>query len=288
MTKPIPEPSQPKIHAFMARSAPVAIVLYRRRRKETWVVKITYAGKGDTHKQKIEVGARFNGRFYPTRCDLSPDGKHFAYFVMGGYQKGAEKHLYCWTAMSRPPSLTAEFLLPQHDTWGGAATFINDANLLVAAGMYCEAKDIKALNGRDVNGVKVWVPDYGASVPENLHRLNQVPDGWKGASSLQWVDATWYKDAGKCRLHKRYRDDWIRRGEFDAFEYRLTGPDRQPVLPDSFMAHAHWADFDRLGRLWVARGPAIEIFTKPRPGMSVRPNRTLDLEAEIAKVRKRA
>jgi hypothetical protein len=272
----------------MARSAPVAVALYRRRGKETWVVKITYAGKGDTHKQKIEVGARFNGRFYPTRCDLSPDGKHFAYFVMGGYQKGAEKKLYCWTAMSRPPALTAEFLLPQHDTWGGAAHFVDSSNLLVAAGMYCEAKDISALNGRDVNGVKVWVADFGQQPPVEFDRIEPVPDGWKGTPTKQWLAGCWYREQVKCTLMMRYRDDRRESGEYSAFEYRLAGTYAEPVLPDEYMDTVQWADFDRLGRLWVARGSNIEIFTKPRPGMTVHPNRTIDLEAEVAKVRKHA
>jgi hypothetical protein len=128
------------------------------------------------------------------------------------------------------------------------------------------------LNGRDVNGVKVWVPDFGQQPPAEFDRIEPVPDGWKGTPTKQWLAGCWYREQGKCTLMMRYRDDRRESGEYSAFEYRLAGTYAEPVLPDEYMDTVQWA----------------EIFTKPRPGMTVHPNRTIDLEAEVAKVRKHA
>ena len=43
-----------------------------------------------------------------------------------------------------------------------------------------------------------------------------------------------------------------------------------------------WADFDRQGRLVVAIGHTLQIFKSPRPGMSEKPTRIIDLEEATA------
>ncbi|WP_144445803.1 hypothetical protein [Inquilinus limosus] len=69
-------------------------------------------------KDTIDPGQWFKGRIYERRCDLSPDGELLAYF--------AATHrppYYSWTAISRPPWLTALVLWPKGDSWGGGGLF---------------------------------------------------------------------------------------------------------------------------------------------------------------------
>ena len=67
----------------------------------------------------------FKGRIYERRCDLSPDGQLLGYFAadrLSGFGT--------WTAVSRPPFLTALALWPKGDAWGGGAFFQDSCNLL--------------------------------------------------------------------------------------------------------------------------------------------------------------
>jgi hypothetical protein len=67
----------------------------------------------------FEVGQWFKGRIYERRCDLSPNGRLLVYFA-AKYRAP----LYSWTAVSRPPFLTALALWPKDDCWGGGGHFL--------------------------------------------------------------------------------------------------------------------------------------------------------------------
>lgn len=72
----------------------------------------------------------FNGKIYSERCSLSPDGTLFIYFalqknkVQAGYRQS-------YTAISKPPWLTALALWPQGDTWGGGGVFTDNKSLTI-------------------------------------------------------------------------------------------------------------------------------------------------------------
>jgi len=67
----------------------------------------------------VEEGQWFRGRIHEDRSDLSPDGEYLLYF--------AAKHkgpFGTWTAISRPPFLTALALWPAGDAWNGGGVFL--------------------------------------------------------------------------------------------------------------------------------------------------------------------
>jgi hypothetical protein len=71
------------------------------------------------HSDTVEEGQWFRGRIHEQDGDLSPDGEHLVYF--------AAKHkgpFGTWTAISRPPFLTALALWPVGDTWNGGGIFL--------------------------------------------------------------------------------------------------------------------------------------------------------------------
>lgn len=72
----------------------------------------------NTATDEFEAGQWFKGRIYERRCDLSPGGELLLYF--------AANHrvpYISWSAVSRPPYLTALALWPKGDCWGGGGLF---------------------------------------------------------------------------------------------------------------------------------------------------------------------
>jgi len=118
-----------RLSLVFARDAPIVVVLRRGPSKMVEVV------KWHTDTDQFEHGQWFHGRIYAERCGLSPSGSLFVYFAMkygcvdteNGYQQ-------TFTAVSRPPYLTALAMWPQGDTWGGGGRFIDDQTLRLAYG----------------------------------------------------------------------------------------------------------------------------------------------------------
>jgi hypothetical protein len=107
-----------RIYVIHARKAPFAVVFRRGPSKQV----LTIAWDTGTHE--FRMGQWFKGRIYEHRCDLSPSGEKLVYF--------AAKHrapLFTWTAVSRPPYLTALALWPKGDAWGGGGLFKNERTI---------------------------------------------------------------------------------------------------------------------------------------------------------------
>jgi len=105
-----------RLFVIPARDEPVAVIL--RRGPTTWYHLILW----ETRRDAITHGAWIKGRIYEDKCDLSPDGKLFVYFVHQG-SRGATAFTQAWTAVSRPPWLHALVLWPQGTTYGGGGKF---------------------------------------------------------------------------------------------------------------------------------------------------------------------
>ena len=72
----------------------------------------------------FEDGQWIKNKVYVERCDLSPDGRHFIYFLLDGRWSAETRGTF--TALSRPPYWTALSLFPEGDTWGGGGVFLDD------------------------------------------------------------------------------------------------------------------------------------------------------------------
>jgi hypothetical protein len=100
------------VFVISARKAPVAVVFRRGPSKQVLLL------KWNLTTDKLQPGQWFKGRIYERRCDLSPSGDLLIYFAAK-----FKPPLYSWTAISRPPFLTALALWPKGDTWGGGGVF---------------------------------------------------------------------------------------------------------------------------------------------------------------------
>jgi hypothetical protein len=159
--------SQVRLYAVLARQAPFGIVFSRGPSKNVLLV------KWNTSDDTFQVGQWLKGRIYERRCDLSPDGDLLLYFA-ANYREPFRS----WSAISRPPFLTALAMWPKGDGWGGGGHFLSQTRI--------------ALNHRDnelklAEGFSVprWLkvkqfgkrPGWGEDDPIFSERLKR--DGWK-------------------------------------------------------------------------------------------------------------
>ena len=145
------QPSQVYLYVLLARKAPFGVVFRRGPSKN--VLLIGWNTSDDT----FQCGQWLKGRIYERRCDLSPKGDLLLYFA-ANYREPYRS----WSAISRPPFLTALAMWPKGDGWGGGGHFISKTRL--------------ALNHRDGER-KLAV---GFSVPKwlKLEQFGKRP-GWR-------------------------------------------------------------------------------------------------------------
>lgn len=117
-----------KLFVIFAKSESTAVII--RRGPSRWHHVIQW----DTNRDVFTNGAWFKGRIYEDKCDLSPDGKLFLYFVLQGSRAGTE-FTHAWTAISRTPWMHALALWPQGTTYGGGGRFL-DSKTLTLRGVF--------------------------------------------------------------------------------------------------------------------------------------------------------
>ena len=111
MKKPQPKP---RIYAILARESPFAVIFRRGPSKRVLLI------GWNTSNDSFQIGQWLKGRIYERRCDLSPDGELLIYCAAN-----QRAPMYSWTAISRPPFLTALALWRKGDVWGGGGHFLS-------------------------------------------------------------------------------------------------------------------------------------------------------------------
>jgi hypothetical protein len=220
---------------LLARAAQVGVVL-RRGPTNWWRITLW-----NTKDDAFEGGQWFRGRLYPEKCDVSPNGKLFIYFA-GQWRprnvaKGYER---TWTAVSRPPYLTALTLWPEGSTWHGGGVFVDDQTVRVD-GLY----DSPATH-----------PDHPLGPLKQLDRKAEANPSW---------DSGWERAApASIRISSSVKSNaglTLGRGVCDfkpsrsRKTYRLYGDSGSPDPITSF--EAHWADLDQSGRLVATAGGRV-------------------------------
>jgi hypothetical protein len=122
-----PSPVPPRLFVICASAADIAVVL--RRGPTAW----THVIKWDLARDRLDHGAWIKGRLYGEKCDLSPDGSLFLYFVHDG-KRFATSHTHAWTGVSRLPWVAALGLWPWGTTYGGGGRFTAERGVMLRAG----------------------------------------------------------------------------------------------------------------------------------------------------------
>jgi hypothetical protein len=183
---------------------------------------------------------------YPEKCDVSPDGKLFIYFAAKfgrGYARGYHD---TWTAVSRPPYLTALALSPVGGTYGGSGAFFDDRTVLIGAIAPqhhpdhppgpLRLLDPSTLNKADPPVVPCWQNGWqGLLAPRATSRISELR-----------------KTSGDLMLGRGVPSDYFRLSRRRT-PYTLYRPDGKPAT----LFEAHWADWDQRGRLVATVGGRV-------------------------------
>lgn len=215
-----------RLHIFLARRALVGVIL--RSGPSKWTEMIRW----DLQRGTFERGQWFHGSIYPERCDLSPMGDKFIYFV-GQWKARNEADGYAatWTAVCEPPYFTAQTLWPKGDTWGGGGSFIDNDTVLVGTGATHPnhpAGRLRIHTGRCLDA------------DEKRER-----DGWFRGDGKLWRKPNPIAKLVLTTPHRTYEQ------RTKLMPYSLVHPTSGEV---KFQFEAHWADWDAHGRLISAHG----------------------------------
>jgi len=247
---------------LLARQANVGVIL-RRGPTDWWHVILW-----DTERDGFERGQWFRGRLYPDKCDVSPDGKLFIYFAGKFLSRNVAKGYHeTWTAVSRPPYLTALALWPIGDTWGGQGVFLDNRTVLVAT----SSPSFGARHHPDHPPGPLRVLEY-CSLEKGDPRHDAEPcwrSGWQGVPAPRQPHqngshfAAWRKTSGDLVLERdaKRKSSW----GGTVYEEYLPHPSRRRSLYTLYrldgepvaLFEAHWADWDQRGRLVATVGGRV-------------------------------
>ena len=214
----------------------------------------------NTATDAIEEGQWLKGRIYERRCDLSPDGGLLLYFAANYRPPYAT-----WTAVSRPPYLTAIALWPKGDAWGGGGLFDTRSRI--------------ALNHREEQTALA----EGFRVPKwvTVHPFGQYPG--RGEDDPIWSTRLERDDwilasGGTVAAKERKANVWI------TLDPPLIWEKRHPLAADRYvlqmivrgvreqngpwyltehtvsaepLGRTEWADWDASGDLLFSKGPLL-------------------------------
>jgi len=262
--------SSTRIYAILARAAPVGVILRRGPSKHVLLLK-WHLGS-DT----LESGQWFKGRIYERRCDLSPSGALFLYF--------AAKHrppYGTWTAISKPPWLTALALWPKGDAWGGGGRFESELRVALnhAANQLALADGFRMKRRMQVAPYGTH-PGWGEDFP--IHDALLASRGWSLVDAGQrqkpnWNDQvvwrferpeTYERAAGRHRLQMRIMGVSQKNDAWYWTDYAVLGRAGEAILD---LPRTDWADWDgtdlvhaRDGKLFRATSRMLAAGTAPR------------------------
>jgi hypothetical protein len=154
-----------RLFVILARNSRDAVIFRRGPSKQVLLI------KWDRTKDSFEIGQWLKGRIYERRCDLSPSGKLLVY--LAARWKGP---IGSWTAISKPPYLTALALWPNLGSWGGGGLF--DGELTLA--LNHDSLHRELAEGSLPKGMKVRpLGDHaGRGEDDPIYHLRLVRDGW--------------------------------------------------------------------------------------------------------------
>lgn len=185
-----------RLFVILARNDRDAVIFRRGPSKQVLLI------KWDRKNDSFEEGQWLKGRIYERRCDLSPSGKLLVY--LAAKWKGP---IQSWTAISKPPYLTALALWPNLGSWGGGGLFEGELSL----SLNHDSLHSELAEGTLPRGMKVRpLGDHaGRGEDDPIYHLRLVRDGW---SLVQ---------AGKHSGYQRNSSPHWRLSEPQIYEKRL-------------------------------------------------------------------
>jgi hypothetical protein len=227
-----------RLSAILAREAPVAAIF---RRGPSKLVELI---KWHTDTDTFERGQWFKGRIYESCSDLSPDGSLLIYFT-AKLQLGSrfdEDHFPAWTAISRPPWLTALALRPSPGvSVVGGGLFIDDKTVSLSGYPTHPHKDHKP------HGLRIVTDPY-----QHVATIRFTRDGWvrtKSERAYVWERTDKYRWMTIVAEGSPLPEHSYGFGDY-AYDCSLIDKSRGTRTP---LEEVTWADWDQRGRLVFSR-----------------------------------
>lgn len=250
-----------RLYVLLARNSPVGVIFRRGPSKHVQLI------RWELTDDSLEAGQWLKGRIYERRCDLSPEGDMLLYFAANW-----RRPYQSWSAISRPPYLTALALWPKGDGWGGGGLFKSRECLLLN-----HRSRSYEWNLADGFVLPEWLAiepfgdrsGWGEDEPPFWARLER--DGWKCVlyptrtkderGSNVWIEydppITWEKPSPvppiACRLQMRILGIKERDGPWYLADHVLV---REGDQPES-LGRSDWADWASNGDLLFARSGCL-------------------------------
>lgn len=183
-----------RLSVYLARDASIAAIL--RRGPSKWVQLIRWNTRDDT----FVYGQWFKGVIYPHYSDLSPDGTKFIYCARkeNGRPVKTAKVGNCWTAISKPPFLTALALWSCYGAWTYGGLFISNSHLMLNQGSFPDSKPrLKTTKGHLPTDIQVEAGGFLSDQQMSSHRLHL--NGWE-------LIQDWQGEFIEGDLQKAYRE----------------------------------------------------------------------------------
>lgn len=259
------------LFVILARNGRHAVIFRRAPSKQVLLI------KWDRRHDRFEIGQWFKGRIFERRCDLSPSGEMLVY--LAAKHKGP---IGTWTAISRPPYVTALALWPNMGTWGGGGLFESEYSLLL---------NHNALHRTLADGfqlpkqMRVHPLGAGAGRGEDapIYRERLERDGWTltqkgkckdydGDAPVKWRflepqihEKCVMRRKAACRLQMILRGLGERSGLWYLLDYEILDENGESRLK---LPHTDWADWDENGDLLFSqRGKLFRLaWSKARSG----------------------
>jgi hypothetical protein len=160
-----------RLYSILARDAPRGVVFRRGPSKQVLLI------LWQTDTDEFIEGQWLKGRIYERRCDLSPSGERLVYFAAD-----YKKPYFSWTALSRPPYLTAIALWPKGDAWGGGGLFAQENEIHLNH----RESEMKLAEGFELSRrikVKPLGEHSGWGEDSPIADMRLVRDGWRHVQS---------------------------------------------------------------------------------------------------------
>jgi hypothetical protein len=249
-------PVAARLFIIFARKSPTAVIF--RRGPSKWVQLI----KWDTNTDTFEPGQWFHGRIYERRADLSPNGSLLIYFAQKKEERTMKdsEYTYAWTAVSRPPYLTALALWPKGDCWHGGGLFRDDDTVILNH----KPEVAKPHSNHLPHGIRVTLKKDVCGEDDPLFSERLKRDGWELKQKWQIENRGYPKMFRTIRPEIREKlspnglqvlrlTRSIQTLDYsEEFSVALTGR-----LAFTQIDGASWADWDQQGRLVFAKDGKI-------------------------------
>ena len=245
------EAKSARLFVIMAREAPFAVVFRRGPSKQVRLI------AWHTDEDRFEGGQWFKGRIYERRCDLSPDGRYLIYFAANH-----KAPPYSWTAISRPPYLTALAFWPKFDCWEGGGLFEDARNIWLNDELSNPEKSTNDLP----DTLQLCGKGFGGE-DQPIYGVRLLRDGWRLAQEGRYRHVRWNeRDRSGYSFPYDPPQIWERRsvtgallrmvihgmGEVSGDGYVVTHEIVTANRETVDLGRTDWADWDRNGDLLFA------------------------------------